>query len=122
MANRKHILYRRDCFSGYRNEGDSGAPIAKMLQRRKRAQTPPDTYGFQRSTGLRAAVVSSMRETRVLCGALNTTSGVSSTSFAIDFMASMKRSSSSLDSLSVGSIISAPGTISGNDVVYGWNP
>src|SRR3984893_14330162 len=73
--------------------------------------------GFQRSTGLRAAAVSSRREMRVLCGASSTNCGSSSTSSAIDFMASMNRSSSSLGSLSVGSIISAPGTISGNAVV-----
>src|SRR5262252_2704906 len=78
--------------------------------------------GFQRSTGFLAAAVSSSRETRVVCGASSTVCGSSSTSCAIDFMASTKRSISSLDSLSVGSIIKAPGTINGNAVVYGWNP
>src|SRR5208282_1529355 len=64
--------------------------------------------GFHLSTGLRAAAVSSRREMRALCGASRTNCGSSSASSAIDFMASMKRSSSSFGSLSVGSIISAP--------------
>jgi hypothetical protein len=38
----------------------------------------------------------------------------------IAIIASQNRSSSSLDSLSVGSIISVPAT--GNDTVGGWNP
>src|SRR5580765_7057373 len=73
--------------------------------------------GFQRRMGLLAAAVSSRRLTRVECGASRTVCGSSSTSSAIDFIASTKRSISSLDSLSVGSIISAPGTISGKAVV-----
>src|SRR5437588_1736751 len=73
--------------------------------------------GFQRSTGLRAAAVSSSRQSRVECGASSTIWVSSSTSCAIDFIASMNKSSSALSSLSVGSIISAPGTISGNAVV-----
>src|ERR1700761_1488076 len=72
---------------------------------------------FQRSTGLRAALVSSRRGVRVGGGGEITSAGFSSTSRAIWRMASTNRSSSSRDSLSVGSIISAPGTISGNDVV-----
>src|SRR5947208_8429283 len=51
--------------------------------------------GFQRSTGLRAAATSSNRETRVEWGASSTIFGSSSTSSAIERMASMKRSSSS---------------------------
>ena len=73
--------------------------------------------GFQRRRASCAAAVSSSRETRVECGASSTICGSSSTSSAIDFMASMNKSISSIDSLSVGSIISAPGTISGNAVV-----
>ncbi len=46
--------------------------------------------GFQRSTGLRAAVTSSKRETRVLCGAFSTVCGSFSHSSAMAFMASMK--------------------------------
>jgi hypothetical protein len=38
----------------------------------------------------------------------------------IAIIASQKRSSSALDSLSVGSIISVPGT--GNDIVGAWKP
>src|SRR5215467_10963985 len=78
--------------------------------------------GFQRRIGLRAAVVSSRRRTRVVCGADLTTSGEVAASSAMLFMAAMKRSHSSRDSDSVGSIISAPGTMSGNAVVYGWKP
>ena len=59
---------------------------------------------------------------RVVCGAFSTTSGVFSHSSAMLFIASMNKSNSSSDSLSVGSIISAPCTIIGNDTVYGWNP
>lgn len=73
--------------------------------------------GFQRNTGFLAAAVSSNRETRVECGASSAICGSSFTSSAIDFIASMNKSISSLDSLSVGSIIRAPGTISGNAVV-----
>src|SRR5579875_3346632 len=82
--------------------------------------TPLSAAGaFQRSTGFLAAVVSSSREMRVECGALLTSSGFSSTSRATCRIASTNKSSSSRDSLSVGSIINAPGTISGNDTVYG---
>src|SRR5215831_21316507 len=73
--------------------------------------------GFHLSTGFLAAAVSSSLDTRVECGAACTICGSSSTSSAIDFMASMNRSISSFDSLSVGSIIMAPGTISGKAVV-----
>ena len=45
-----------------------------------------------------------------------------SISFAIEIIASMNRSSSCLPSVSVGSIISAPCTISGKLTVYGWKP
>src|SRR5580765_1900591 len=72
--------------------------------------------GFHRRTGFLAAVVSSRRDTRVECGASSTVCVSSSTSRAIDFMASTNRSISSFDSLSVGSIIRAPGTISGKAV------
>src|SRR5204863_6924916 len=75
--------------------------------------------GFQRKIGLRAAPTSSRRRTRVVCGAVFTISGFVAASSAMAFMASMKRSHSSLDSDSVGSIIIAPATISGNAVVYG---
>src|SRR5262249_29414411 len=78
--------------------------------------------GVQRRIGLRAAPTSSRRRTRVECGAFFVISGVCAASSAIDFIASMKRSHSSFDSDSVGSIMSAPGTISGNAVVYGWKP
>src|ERR1700675_2693935 len=78
--------------------------------------------GFQRKIGLRAAPTSSRRRTRVVCGAVFTISGFVAASSAIGFLASINRSHSSLDSDSVGSIISAPATISGNAVVYGWNP
>src|SRR5712692_5295357 len=64
--------------------------------------------GVHRSTGRRAAVTSSTRLVRVLCGALRTISGSVSTSWAIEIMASAKWSSSSLLSVSVGSIMSAP--------------
>src|SRR6187431_1544222 len=66
------------------------------------------TGGFQRTIGLRAAVTSSTRAMRVRCGAFVTNSGFSSTSFAMDFIASMNRSSSAFGSVSVGSIIRAP--------------
>ena len=72
--------------------------------------------------GFLAAPTSSRRRTRVVCGAVLTSSGFVAASSAIERMASMKRSHSSRDSDSVGSIISAPGTISGNAVVYGWKP
>jgi hypothetical protein len=75
------------------------------------------TAGFQRNTGFLAAAVSSSRETRVECGASSTVRGSSCTSSAIDFIASMNKSISSFDSLSVGSIIRAPGTINGKAVV-----
>ena len=63
--------------------------------------------------GFRAACTSSMRETRVEWGADFTSSGVSSTSLAMERMAAINRSSSYTDSLSVGSIINAPWTIIG---------
>ena len=69
--------------------------------------------GASEGSALRAAWTSSSRDTRVECGAVFTTSGLSSTSFAIERIALINRSSSSRDSLSVGSIISAPCTISG---------
>src|SRR5579871_388036 len=73
--------------------------------------------GFQRRIGLRAAATSSRRLTRVVYGACFTNSGSSAASFAMFFIASMKRSHSSFDSDSVGSIMRAPGTMSGNAVV-----
>ncbi len=76
-----------------------------------------ELFGFQRSTGLRAAPTSSSRPTRVECGAVFTSSGSLAASSAMERMASMNRSHSSFDSDSVGSIISAPGTIKGNAVV-----
>src|ERR1700691_2341969 len=76
--------------------------------------------GFQRRIGLRAAATSSRRPTRVECGAVFTRSGVASASAAIERIAAMNRSPSCFDSDSVGSIIKAPGTISGKAVVYGW--
>src|SRR4029077_7134 len=82
----------------------------------QRADSAED-LGFQRRTGLRAAPTSSKRPTRVECGAVFTKSGCVADSSAIEFIASMKRSHSSLDSDSVGSIIMAPGTMSGNAVV-----
>src|SRR6185312_15291930 len=82
-----------------------------------RLQASDQVVGFHRRTGLRAAAVSSRRETRVECGAVLTSSGSPSTSWAIERIASRNKSSSSFDSLSVGSIIMAPGTISGNAVV-----
>src|SRR5262249_37216182 len=77
------------------------------------------TYFFHLNTGLRAAVVSSRRPTRVECGAVFTSSGVVAASSAIERIASTNRSHSCFDSDSVGSIIIAPGTMSGNAVVYG---
>src|ERR1700680_910363 len=76
-----------------------------------------EDLGFQRRMGFRAAVTSSRRPTRVECGAVFTKSGCVAASSAIDFIASMKRSDSSLDSDSVGSIILAAGTMSGDAVV-----
>src|ERR1700730_15462646 len=78
--------------------------------------------GSQRRIGLRAAPTSSRRRTRVECGAVLTRSGLLAASSAIERMASMKKSHSSFDSDSVGSIINAPGTIRGKAVVYGWKP
>src|ERR1700756_2753872 len=77
---------------------------------------------FQRRMGSRPAVVSSSRCTRVVCGAVCTSSGFSSASRAICFNASISRSSSSRLSLSVGSIIIAPCTTSENETVYAWKP
>ena len=45
-----------------------------------------------------------------------------SASRAICFIASMNRSRSRRLSVSVGSIMSAPWTISGKDIVGGWKP
>src|SRR6478752_6491979 len=73
--------------------------------------------GFHRNIGFLAAAVSSSRFTLVVCGAFLTNSGSSSASRAIDFIASTSKSSSSSDSLSVGSIMIAPCTTSGNDTV-----
>lgn len=63
--------------------------------------------------GFLAAEVSSRRLTFVLLGACFSFSGSSSASFTIDLIASMKRSISSLDSVSVGSTMIAPETTSG---------
>src|SRR5437879_1028689 len=82
----------------------------------QRADSAED-LGFQRRMGLRAAPTSSRRPTRVECGAVFTRSGSAAASSAIERMASMNRSHSSLDSDSVGSIIMAPGTMRGNAVV-----
>src|SRR5262249_29547920 len=72
------------------------------------------TYdGLQRRTGLRAASASSSREILVECGADLTISGLVAASSAMAFMASTKLSRVSTDSVSVGSIIKAPGTIKG---------
>src|SRR5207245_2614803 len=98
----------------------AGAQSAKATGG-KPAEAPPadsaEDLGFQRRTGLRAAPTSSRRPTRVECGAVFTKSGCVAASSAIERMASIKRSHSSLDSDSVGSIIIAPGTMSGNAVV-----
>ena len=45
---------------------------------------------------------------------------ISAISSRMAIIASQKRSSSAFDSLSVGSIISVPGT--GNDIVGAWKP
>src|ERR1700728_207176 len=82
-----------------------------------RSHREPPSSGFQRRIGLRAAATSSRRPMRVECGAVFTNSGFVSASAAIERIASIKKSHSSLDSDSVGSIIMAPGTISGNAVV-----
>src|SRR3954463_14319639 len=71
------------------------------------------SYPTQRTIGFRAAVTSSTRLVRVVCGAPVSFSGSSSTSFAIEIMASMNKSNSCFDSVSVGSIMSAPCTING---------
>src|ERR1700691_132835 len=73
--------------------------------------------GFHRRIGLRAAATSSRRPTRVEWGAVFTRSGVASASAAMERIASMNRSHSCFDSDSVGSIIMAPGTMSGKAVV-----
>ncbi len=78
--------------------------------------------GFQRRIGLRAAATSSRRLMRVECGAVFTRLGVASASTAMERIASMNKSHSCFDSDSVGSIIIAPGTMSGKAVVYGWKP
>src|SRR5262245_24722694 len=69
--------------------------------------------GRHRSTGRRAARVSSRRPTRVVCGAWRTRSGSVRASVAIARMAAMNSSRVSRDSVSVGSIMSAPFTTSG---------
>ena len=66
-----------------------------------------------RRTGFLAAAASSNRLRRVVSGALFSFSGSVSASAAMAIIASMKRSSSAIPSLSVGSIMSAPCTISG---------
>ena len=73
-----------------------------------RAGAAATAVGLQRNIGFLAACTSSSLLTRVECGALFTSYGVSSTSRAMLRIASMNKSSSSSDSLSVGSIISAP--------------
>src|ERR1035441_2432381 len=60
--------------------------------------------GVHRKTGLRAAVTSSTRLVRVWYGAFFTICGSVSISCAMEIMASMKLSSSTLPSVSVGSI------------------
>src|SRR5262245_27926436 len=101
----------------------SGDVGAHFYQRRSRVSaveiySPPladeaVADGFHRSMGLRAAAASSSLPIRVVWGADLTSSGSASASRAIDFMASMNKSSSSRPSLSVGSIIIAPGATSG---------
>src|SRR5581483_4531466 len=99
------------------NQQDKGEE-KRELQRAVASQQ----QGFHRSTGRRAAVTSSTRLIRVPCGAVLTSSGSDSTSSAIEIIASINWSSSSLLSVSVGSIIIAPRTISGKLTVYGWKP
>src|SRR5262245_26557617 len=70
--------------------------------------------GVQRITGMRAAFTSSSRLTMVVCGASCNSSGSSS---VIRKSASAKPSSVSLLSVSVGSIISASGAVSGKYTV-----
>src|SRR5450756_3249579 len=69
----------------------------------------------------RAVAASSSRPTGVVCGADVTIPGDVSHSFAIAIIASANASSSSFPSDSVGSIMRAPGTMCGNDIVGGWN-
>src|SRR2546427_408816 len=73
-------------------------------------------------TGFRAAVTSSSRARGALCGAAFTDAGSLSTRSAIRFIAAANASSVSRGSVSVGSIISASGTISGKYTVGGWKP
>ena len=73
---------------------------------------PMKTLGSMKEAAS-AAFTSSTRLVRVKCGAVFTVSGSVSISLAIEIMASMNRSSSRLPSVSVGSIIMAPRTISG---------
>ena len=54
--------------------------------------------------------------------ALNSTLSEDQELTAMERIASINKSHSCFDSDSVGSIIIAPGTMSGNAVVYGWNP
>src|SRR5262249_10996578 len=78
--------------------------------------------GCQRSVGLRAARASSRRPTRDQCGADFTSSGSFSASSLMRIIASAKASIVSFDSVSVGSIMSAPFTTRGKYTVGGWKP
>ena len=75
--------------------------------------------GFQRSLGFRAAKTSSNLLVFTLCGACRRRSGFSFASSAMVIIVSMNRSSPSLLSDSVGSIIRAPLTTRGKYMVGG---
>src|SRR6266550_5560350 len=74
---------------------------------------PFATGGRQRRSSWRAALTSSSRPTGALCGAVLTSSGSFAISSTICSTAATKASRLALDSVSVGSIMSASGTISG---------
>src|SRR3972149_9682442 len=78
--------------------------------------------GLHRRLSSLTAFTSSKRPTDRVWGADRTTSGFSSISFAIFRIASQNRSRSSLDSVSVGSIINASSTIKGKFTVGGETP
>src|SRR5260370_22332532 len=102
-------------------EGNLGLtrPCTKVVLFAQSAASLRGAAGFQRKMGLRAAPTSSRRRTRVVCGAVFTNSGFLAASAAMAFIASMKRSHSSLDSDSVVSNNIAPATIRAKPLVHG---
>src|SRR4029077_203862 len=114
LRTRTFVLRTAACTRGETVHGDPAGVNFASTQ-----DVLADPGGRQRSTGRRAARVSSRRVTLVRWGAVRTVWGSLRASSAMASMAATNSSSVALLSASVGSIMIAPRTTSGKAIVSG---